>query len=255
MSLEQSVAALTARGAELLALPQALANQFTAGRAALEQIYTSRLAAKSTVIYLNAIDGIDTNTGSTTAQAVATLHAAVARIPTGGVGEIILKSDVTLTEQINVYGRSIVLRSDSNVRRRVVFGRSYEPDILALGRQSIGFRLGGAASLALVGLTVVVPPLDGIFVNVTPNTNAPLITTADVSLGGPQQVTIAYCDIEQPPTPFAALLGSLSLWNLYWFINTLTGPVQAIEGRLLQGFTSTSGTAPPAVLRTNLNLI
>lgn len=255
MSLETAVAQLTLQASQLLATPQALADQFTQGRGALEALYNNRLAARSVVIWVNAIGGSDANSGASPDQPLATLLRAVALIPPGGVGDVRLMSDITIQQQIELQGRSLTVRSDTSVRRRLTFGRGFQDAVAASGRQSMGFRLGGSSSLVILGLTLVVPPLDGNFVNVAPNSYGPFITSLDIAFSGTQQVTVAYCDIEQAATPFAALLGGLSMMTLYWFVNTLVGQQASMNGRVLEGVTNTAGTAPPVTLRTNLSQI
>ncbi|NJR20503.1 MAG: hypothetical protein HC777_02900, partial [Hyphomonadaceae bacterium] len=97
MSLAQSIANLTQQAAALLALPTQLAAQFTAGRDALETLYNSRLSAQSVGIYVNGVSGSDLNKGATSPTAVRTIHRAIALIPPGGVGEIVLETDIILT--------------------------------------------------------------------------------------------------------------------------------------------------------------
>lgn len=253
MSLEQSIASLTATATQLLSIPESLRSEFTAGRQALEALVNSRITTRTFVIWVNSNGGSDANTGASSAQPVATIARAVALIPAGAHAEIRLMSDHILTQQVQIYARSVTIRSDSSVRRRLTWGREIQGAVGAQGRQSIGFRLGGHAMLAITGLTLVVPPLDGNFTAITPNSYAPLITSADVSVAGPQCVTISYCDIEQPATPFAAILGSLAIMEFFWFVNTLVGGVvTSMNGRVLEGVTASGGTPPPSFLTTNL---
>mgnify|MGYP001810369948 CR=1 FL=1 len=242
MAFEQTAANLVQTATNLLAIPTQLAAEFTAGRQAYEASFAARSGVRSVVLWVHPVTGDDANTGATNATPVRTLARALALVPQGAF--------------FDIYGRSGVIRSDSAVRRRLTFGREIVQTVGASGRQSIGFRLGGSASLVLTNLTIAIPPLDGNFTGVAANSYAPMITSGDISAYGAQMVTIAYCDVENSETPFAGLLGGLSLWSLYWFVNTLVGTVTSMNGRVLDGTTSSAGTDPASrSMQTNLTLI
>jgi hypothetical protein len=255
MSIEQSIADLVAIGGRNLQLPQDIAQTATNQIAAVGAAYQARVASLTTTFVVNQATGSDTGTG-TAAAPFRSIDQALSLTPRGGRCYVSLAADYTLSaHNILVDGKDLIVRSDSSVKRALVFERYLEATLTPNLRGVRGFHLGGG-SLSLLGLTINIPVLDGSWGNYLP-ANSSVIGVSDSENWRPLTVTVYNCAVVIPAVPFCALFDGSVLVDLTWYANALTGAVTSLNGRILSDQPNTAGVATPQVpsLRTNLTTI
>jgi hypothetical protein len=230
MSLEATVAAFVAQANALLSLPQQVADAATAGVGRIDAAFTAS-ARNVVAVYVNAAIGVDSAARSGgVGQPLATINAAVERVPVGGVGYIYLAAPITISVSVPIRGRTIMLFSSSATRHEVSFQRTTSA---GLYRTMAGFSMEAGGHLLISGLSIQVPSVAGFegfglwgssaLVQVQ---NDPLTTLLYFCLLG--------CDLNLPASPFGPLLAhtgpmALRLVNCVMTGSPLTGRVHAVQ--------------------------
>jgi hypothetical protein len=158
MSLEATVAAFVAQANALLSLPQQVADAATAGVGRIDAAFTAS-ARNVVAVYVNAAIGVDSAARSGgVGQPLATINAAVERVPVGGVGYIYLAAPITISVSVPIRGRTIMLFSSSATRHEVSFQRTTSA---GLYRTMAGFSMEAGGHLLISGLSIQVPSVAG----------------------------------------------------------------------------------------------
>ncbi len=230
MSLEQNVAALAVQVNSLLGLPGQVSEAANAGIARMEAAFT--VAARNLVsVFVDPLTGSDLAARAGTAvQPLQSIHAAIARVPIGGVGYIFLMGPITLATAVTILGRTVVLTSASSVRHAVNCQRS---NINGTTRGLAGFNFEANGQLVINNLTLQMPPLTG-FEALAAGSPSALFQTTNELYTSFLTVVILGCDLNLPPVPFGPLIGAtgpavLRLANCVLTGSPLTGRVIAAQ--------------------------
>ena len=252
MSLEQSIAALTAQAGLLLDLPAQITATAQARIADITAAYNARIAGLTVEVYINALTGNDANAGTGAGVPLRTIERALALTPFGGRCVCRLQTDYTISADILVDYRTLTLFSDTAVQRNLNFTRLLDQTVAPNLRNVTGFRLNGTVLLQINGLTINVPAIDGAWASYGPGSKVALISSLQGQPGGNQAVNITNTALNIPTASFA-ILGYTPL-SLYMAGITLPGATTSLNGRLIDGYASTSGVATNTVpfLVTNL---
>ncbi len=247
MSLETTIASLVAAGNRLLALPEALAAQSTADRAAMAADFAARQASLSLSLHVNQATGNDASAGSAAAP-LRSITAAIAKCPRGGALRILLQAPYMLSRvsdgsQTVIDARQVTITSSTATRHALDFER-YEAGGY---RYAARFVIVSGGAIVCNGIRVNQPSAVG-FEAFPPSNAAAVFGAADGNPSGQtglNSVIFEYCDMDFPVTPYYFLISSRSL--LFDFVGlTMVGAVSSPLGRFVhQG--STSGVAASSI--------
>lgn len=255
MSLEQSIAALTTQAGLLLDLPAQITTTAQAQIAAITAAYNARIAGLTIEVWINPLTGNDANTGTGAGVPLRTIERALALTPFGGRAVCRLQGDYTLTADIIVDYRTLTLFSDNNVQRNLNFTRLLDQTVAPNLRNVAGFRMNGISLIQINGLTINVPAVDAPWSGYGAGSKVALISSLQGQPGGNQAVNFTNTAINLPATSFP-ILGYTPLL-LYMAGITLPGATTSLNGRLIDGYSSSSGVSAASVpfLVTNLTTI
>lgn len=248
---EQQIAAFTQQAGLLLDLPQAIANTATAQINAVGNAYQARLNTSIGLYYVDQINGLDTNPGTQVAP-LKTIGKALALVPMGGRCQCSLLGGYTLTENITVDNRQLVLLPVGTVRHPIEFTRKLVQTVTPNLRELAGFRLAGAAAITLYNLTINVPALDGSWGTINGGGGEVLFAPSGSLTWGPQAICMVNCDLRIPDPNFGALLHNSYPMSL--LINGMTLLDQPLAGKVVRGVTSTAGTPTSTIPYLNTTL-
>lgn len=254
MSLEQSIATLTAQAGLLLDLPQTITDEALAQIQAVGADYQAILTSQSKLVYINQLTGLDTNAGTALAP-MKTITAAVDLVPFGGVCYIRLMAgyDMSLHDSVRVMNRFVHITSDGSVRHSLSFNEYVSPLYTPTLRHLNGFILDGFAAITIQGLTLNWPQ-DALAGSGFAKTNTGLFTSGNAKT---TSVCIRNCDIFIPASSPFPLFNSTDMATLIWISNVMKAGSQAVNGLIHAAHTSTAGIDPLTLrlIRTNLSLI
>lgn len=255
---EQTLTELTNQASLLMDLPQQIADTAAVQIASVTTAYNTRIAALSVTCYVDQTNGSDANAG-TLASPYQTITKAVAAVPRGGLGTIILIGDYTMTSVVFVDGKRIRVKASGTVRTQLQFSRLTQLIIATTYRVLANFALSNGSSIVFEGLTLVMPPLDGTWGTYPTHGNLNGLVTLGQGINhvnGIPAVGIYLCDLAIPATPFSALINNEAVPHSLHLISVVTTD-QDYKGKFYPAYTNTAGTATGSIphLVTNLTLV
>lgn len=253
MSLEQDISILTTAAGNLLALPQSIADVATGKIADLTALYDRRASSRTIQVYVDPILGLDTNVG-TQAAPYKTVAGAVNKSQAGAFTVIYVSGDVTISDDVYVVNRSIMICPAGTTKTNISFER-YSFVSGATTYVSVrGFKVGANAAVVLYNLNVNMPINDVPWSNYT--VSSCLLFAPVSSNFGMFSVMLTSCTI----TFGATVLGSIMWegWPCSYMEYGLTVIGQtSLNGYRFRNFTNTGGSTTSSLpwLVTNLTTI
>lgn len=256
-TLADRIADFETQANQLLDLPQQIADTAQARINQIGSYWEARVRQMHTVAYVHQQTGDDNADGTETAP-LKSVDEALRRTPPGGVCEVRLLAGYHFADQVPLAQTYLVMTSANTVRHPVTLERKLYDSAGVQRRITGGPRLKDRAAVRYTGLTLVVPPLDGSWGSYTPIEGycgfAQLGNTAEV---GGVLVSMTYCDIQIPSSPFCAVVGNELNYPLELYVAACVATDQPLTGRLLSAAANTSGTATAGLpwVQTNLTSV
>jgi hypothetical protein len=199
MSLEQSIANLQEQAGLLLDLPQQVTDTATVQIDRIGDAYVNHINKLVQTFYVSNT-GDDTQSGLTSDAPLATLNKAIDLTPVGGVTNIRLMSDIHMSEDAVVRGKSINIISDGSVRHRISF-EHYEVVSNTNDFSRIrSFEITDGGGVSIRTLTLVLPHSDGNFANNIYGTNSSIFqaSPSNIAAASLTRAAVIDCNIERP---------------------------------------------------------
>lgn len=240
MSLEDQVAMLTVATGDLTSIIEGKVAEWDAAvQSAVETVPRTKLD-----LYVDAISGDDANSGTSAAQPLASMDAVFGCVPVGGVADIHVLSDITITRNCSTQGRRVRMLGSrffqANGRKPQVRFRAYAETNSGQSYLScFVFTKGG--SLEFSQCELVLPT--GTEVPIDSGPACP-ITTYAFSDGGVCALILSDCQVTDPDgdnVNGTIFTGSVAAWSIMAFNSTFPA------GKLIYG--TAAGTDPVAVNR------
>jgi len=256
-TLEDRIADLQHQAGLLLDLPQQIADTATARINALGDYWQQRQSSMRSVSYVHQTIGDDAG-GGTEDEPIKSIEEALRRTPVGGVCEVRLMSAYHFVDVTEIGERELIIKSSSTIRHAITLERLRGAYTDPNGRRTGGPRLGFDSSVTYMGVTLVVPPLDGGWgdYQLYPQYSgfAQPGWSAQALLG---RVRITLCDLSIPTNPYCPIVGFEGWRILALQCNSLVLTDQPYVGNLVAGATDPAGTATASLpwLLTNLTTV
>jgi hypothetical protein len=250
MSLENSIAALTAQAGLLLDLPQTIANAAIAQVQNVGAAFTLNQSKMAVNFAVNAVTGLDTNSG-VVGSPLKTIKRAVELAPVGCRLGIFLQSDYVMEDDVDLANVQMTISPDNATRRNFSFTRYVNNATVPASRGLKGFRFFHNASLVFINIALALPLLDGSWIALPQGSGSQLPFQRFGTTPGMAAVAFWACEITVPATAYSQMFGPVPV-QLMLGSTTIVG---SLNGKIHETFTNTAGTAASAaghLIMTNL---
>lgn len=198
-SLEQQIADLQNQASLLLDLPQQMQT------AALEHIediansYQAHINSLEAVFFVSQ-NGDDSASGLDADSPLKTLSKAMNLTPMGGAAEVRLMSDIHVSEDVNVEGKTLDIISNNNVKHKITFEHLIVQSGVNEFSRPRSFHVDRMGSVSVRGLTLVLPHSNDIYSNLIYDHASSIFKPSSnrVERGIITSVNLTAVDIERP---------------------------------------------------------
>lgn len=249
MSLEASIAALTAQAGLLMDLPAQIAAAANGKLSELAQQFQARQASMYVIYYVDQGTGADTAAGTQSAP-IRSIDEALRRTPAGGACVVRLLSDYVVSSDITIYNRFVRIEGDASSRKNIVFSRLLRDEQSVQKRSCVNIRLAHRAQICVLYVNLKLPSIgdwggyansawNGVFCCWQPD--APLLA-----------VSLYACGLNRPADCMSPMFVAGSPIALT--VSACTETAEPMNGWWLSSYTNAAGTSVVNVSNVVTNL-
>lgn len=252
MSLEQTISSLQERAGLLLERQEAQEARVEGHIDNIAAAYTAHINRLSALLYVSST-GDDAASGLTPDAPLATINKAADITPMGGAAEIRLLSDIHVTEDIAVTGKTLNLYSNTSVKHEITF----QHDIVTSGANQFSrpksFEISRAGFVSARGLTIVLPHSNDVFSSLIYDNASSLFrpSTNQADRSALTSIALVGCDVDRP-NGSQIYLTAASLGIVVLGVAGVIEKSAPMAGQWVRGGAANAAPSSVPMLQTNL---